>query len=894
MSNLSSGTALGGAYVEIGANITGLESGEQKAKQIAGRISNLRSQVKLELDTTAASGAVSRFTGQLQSVGGIASRPMKLSVEVDTASLSRAKSAIAEVMKGGHAMVTLQETVNRMRSGAGLESSSRSAAKLESIERDALVMALNNRGNRIIDAARGSQITPANLKEIDRAKNRAADQLRAQLESADELERTGIKGFQRGGKLVPADEKDIPYRNLKANLESNARDGVSNGIARGAEDGAAKAGRHFDPAKSNLLSERGLGRLLGSMTAVYAAEQALRLTASFVDADNAALHPERQIESLSGFGDRYNLVQDPMVKRQGAVLAENSGRRKEMEALESIPVFGSLFQLDNAVMDAKGKLDDQDARAKRVIQGRQQLLAMDDSTRLRGLELEGNEVAVAQENEDQKLRPLRNEGSKVGELRKRADAVIQADYKKQLADDVFDEADGPVARKTIDQLDPTLAGEIANAQDAYDKLRAAEKQSREYIARVRASMQARVMGQLGSVYSSGLRTGGLNLETLATGLESSFAPGSEGQARQLRQQALLKNQAAEREDFKRARDIAVANPKLTPEEKEHTKQEQGGKERELLAAQAKARAEFGKQTAGIERENQRIILAERTEGNVAQLRADRNFFQADVEAFAAASKAKREELAGKSPDTLDEFDQNTQKLRTALYQTRQTAQRLEFADASDNIRAAQFRGQRRDFEASQLKYDGQDREAQLIPTALQRGMKLAEIDSNRQADIQLHARDVQLEDMNRGARGAAADAVIANTPLTARAIMDVDRAKQVVESVAPDRRDAEIATQRKILSADEHELTGFRGGAIVRAGSRDEALALTGFGMDLDGSTHDRKLAGANLALGKANLGAKLPGSATDAGNQALIEAAKQMVAILKKAIGNTSFISPG
>jgi hypothetical protein len=84
---------------------------------------------------------------------------------------------------------------------------------------------------------------------------------------------------------------------------------------------------------------------------------------------------------------------------------------------------------------------------------------------------------------------------------------------------------------------------------------------------------------------------------------------------------------------------------------------------------------------------------------------------------------------------------------------------------------------------------------------------------------------------------------LANHPLTARARSEVAAAQEAVLKADPAHRGAIKAAEEAKLRADEHEMVGFRSGAMSGSMTIDEALMATGFGMDLGGKAADRRAA---------------------------------------------------
>jgi hypothetical protein len=267
----------------------------------------------------------------------------------------------------------------------------------------------------------------------------------------------------------------------KREAERQAKRGAREEEKAEGQEPVERGGRHLP----NLLSARGFERLIpgaAGATAGFAVYEAVRVASHVAAAAEEASHPERILRQFDRVGSTFSALADPALRSQARGLAESRFGENLLGAFEGIPILGQALSVGTSIAGVHGRFQDEQYQLNRNIETRQFLQQTGLSQGVRGLELSGDRLGAIRAKLAIEEAPLQREAAQVPELQHKARQALIAEYDRIAANPGGSEAGRTGLPTTIEQVDPKIAGQLANAKDAVTKLAVMRRQNAEELA----------------------------------------------------------------------------------------------------------------------------------------------------------------------------------------------------------------------------------------------------------------------------------------------------------------------------------------------------------------------------------------------------------------------------
>ena len=153
----------------------------------------------------------------------------------------------------------------------------------------------------------------------------------------------GMNAAAGGGQQIVSSNNQLvnAINQLTQSIRSGSDGGSGGGSGGG---GGGRSGSGGGLGLKNLFSARGLSAGLGlSMTGIFAAIEALKVGGEFAVASNIEAHPERLLRSMNE-GAQHSAYADSYLRGQAQASASNEGSQTRLQAVESIPLAGTLVK----------------------------------------------------------------------------------------------------------------------------------------------------------------------------------------------------------------------------------------------------------------------------------------------------------------------------------------------------------------------------------------------------------------------------------------------------------------------------------------------------------------------------------------------------------------------
>jgi hypothetical protein len=628
--------------------------------------------------------------------------------------------------------------------------------------------------------------------------------------------------------------------------------------AAGSGGGGGYGGYGGNIRAANMFSVRGLAARLGvPLAAAYAASESLRLSASLVEANETASHPERILRQFDHVGSQFTAANDPVMRQLSVGIAQISGREQTQAAFEAIPILGSAFRLAASASGFHGELEDEKFQATRAAQSNEFLREFDFRRRVEFASAQGDEAGAARINAEANQARLQNIAGTLPDLANRAARMLQPD----IDAGVLNPRDPKAIFAALNEDDPALAAAIETAKRAQSAL--ADEQKRGAFETGRAELRQsaeHAMFQSNAMLAAN--------QAQAVDLLNTRAPGTD-------RRALLAQQRAEVFAFDRETD-AKANT-IKPEFEADFRSERS-------AQRDKLRADQRKTLADNDIHNEESLTSAQGAAQSARLRLTHDFFAAEMAEFEAAAKNELRSVEGREQSLIDATKASVDARRALKIQERQDQLQDSAVSTEATVQAAQLRSERRFGEASLVRFDAQarlldreERRAGQITNPIERGLRLGEIENQRRVN-EAERQEAVIEDQRRmdetrfalTAERDSAKLRIADRPRAANATNEVARARLRIENTDPRLRGLAIETETANLQSELHAI-GPHSGGVSRAMTIDEARAASGFGVDMGGRERDLRLARQNIQQGIADLNKPIGRAAQPAAAQGSI-----------------------
>lgn len=660
---------------------------------------------------------------------------------------------------------------------------------------------------------------------------------------------------------------------------------VGNADIEGAADEAADNAQRIAQRASEKLQSRGgygmgrsplssygiAARLGVGIGSVIAAEEALSISTGFIEANRIAAHPERIAMGFTPVMDQYGIGGTPVMQMESTALANIAAQQKAIGTLESVPALGMLVKFADAVGGTSDSLSIRQAMAQRTIQAEQGILQAGAQADAGIARARGYDADALRVERNERTLPFRSLAEQLPSL------LVQAVH-EQAADQNDYGVSGrrmgrPGSATPIERLDPQLAGQIRAAQDAQATLQKVEEEYRLRIDQSERETRNRLGGQYAAGYTAQLRAQAIN--DLAN-----RDPGAEQRALELRQRA-------EYQDFATKAATDFDNAK-NPEEQDAVRQR-------TLGARAELEAKQNKERVDLQRNVDQQIRELAAQGDAEVLRAHQQFYAADLREFAAYADKMREAVKGKTQAQIDAVESAIGNRWEAMNAGRNWQVASSVIDAQARYNAAGFEMQRMPVDARLAMMDaGEAVRMHGIESPLQAFMESMAYSRERQNVVFQDQRNLAIQQYQMSAGTTAADYTIRNMGMSAQATHAVEQARVAIANADPRARQDAIAYETAQLQAMAHQQFGYHSGGVSMAtGSLDEALAATGFGMDLGSEARDRRNAQNLINGGIGQLGTPIPGT-TPQGGFDFKGIENGIISAVKAALKGVTLFSPG
>lgn len=636
-----------------------------------------------------------------------------------------------------------------------------------------------------------------------------------------------------------------------------------------------------------------LFRTLGAPVGIF---YGLEAVGGFIQGEEAvqriADHPEVQLYEMANSGSGYDLASNPLIQN---LATENNQLQQTLEkrrTMGRIPLLGRYLSEwdvgDDSAASLEQKLKDNQAAASSV----ENAAALGYEAQGMQLQWEGDTPSILRHNQQLKLQAAREKASQAQTM---VDNFVREHPEVLAQDSTTGGAD--YQRFTQLQQNSSTAGKMVDNFERAQQALAKMADSAQAVAQANREIQ-----------NSGLHYEIRGQQLIAQGnwAIAGNVVGSEDAARQLRQQG-------QREQIGGGFEVAMAQSGIFGLGR--TIAQYGARASGVASAQGAENAQVAE-----ERENQLLQIEAR--GQAARYRQLHNAFAAELELFEANASAEINVARRKGQAVLQATEYAIDSERQLLYQQQREAGQdiiagahLSISGSSYTIAAANYEMQGNPHAAAMLQFDQQQkqidderRKAERLP-AIQRGIRYAELDAQenannarrQNADYQ-YSRQGALIGYQLSTETAAAQYQIADMPMSAQMATAIEQARLRIDQITranPKYHDQAVAAESEHLKAMVHEQYGYRSGGLSMATSSfDEALAATGFGMDLGGYARDRanvERMARNAAAPGGQLGQPIPGTQSPA--PALSEAASDLraaVAALKAALQRVTLFTSG
>lgn len=249
--------------------------------------------------------------------------------------------------------------------------------------------------------------------------------------------------------------------------EDDEEEGPAGTRTGGKGGGKGSGGRGaVDLSRKNLLSARGISAGLGmSMTGVFAALAAVHVATGFADAADTESHPERILRAINE-GSAHDANSDKYLKEQAGASASNQGSQMRLQAVEAVPIIGSLVALADAASGASAAMREQGKVIEANIVAHQKALTVIDQQNVRAAELSGDPETVVRTQLRQQEAELVNAANAHPEDRAARDALYV--FRQNAADTIArahekSEATLPVLDMRAKEMYDRGAGRAASA-----------------------------------------------------------------------------------------------------------------------------------------------------------------------------------------------------------------------------------------------------------------------------------------------------------------------------------------------------------------------------------------------------------------------------------------------
>lgn len=575
--------------------------------------------------------------------------------------------------------------------------------------------------------------------------------------------------------------------------------GGGGGGGNGGGSGRGNGGGGSSWLNRNPLSARGLGPMVGGLAIAAIANEALRVAGQVGQAMQIAAHPERQ---LVGYG--MQAQQDPAMQAMAQQLAANASQQGINQAAEGIPILGNVFKIGDAIGDVSGQHEDTARITGEAMKSHEYIRQLDQSLKIAKAEDAGDQLGAMQGKHEQERKPTTD-----------AVAAAQANYDK-IASGQSPGAGQSWAQTyfpNISEAGERVLGVRQNAVDErsaaakadleHSKATAAEQQQQQKAEEDRLQRQIDAQKRMAYVSASATMAQAQGEQLMAGG-----GPGSQSAARGLFQRAAL-------DSFD-----AKANYEL--EKAPDEKKDEVGKQN--TADRAKLVADQQKEIEDATRESNAKIAANEAAANSSRLRANKQFFEANIAEIKAAGAAELEAVQGKDAaviksvqDRIDaKIDEATKEHDLQISESK-TLQ-------ADQVNAYDLRMQHRDFDAEELiRHDQANDRINAAPADEQEGMRATEKARQHYASWQ-HGQEISNASAMLVARQQSAQAVQNQEPLLARATEAVARARNEIATSPAELRAQAVKTVSAELRADESQQDELHSGGYAKVIQKGDLL----------------------------------------------------------------------